>query len=47
MSIAVSQSIEGESMFTKQIIHLSLPIAAVCAFSRFNMGIQNHPRSAS
>lgn len=30
--IAASQSIEGENMFTKQIIYLSLPIAAVCAF---------------
>jgi quinol monooxygenase YgiN len=30
--IAASQSIEGENMFTKQIIYLSLLIAAVCAF---------------
>jgi quinol monooxygenase YgiN len=30
--IAASQSIEGENMFTKQIIYLSLPIAVVCAF---------------
>ncbi len=31
-STAVSQSIEGESMVAKQIICLSLPIAAACVF---------------
>jgi quinol monooxygenase YgiN len=30
--ITISQSIEGDHMFTKQIICLSLPIVVVCAF---------------